>query len=205
MKLEGTADIAAPIEVVWDALQDPAVLARCIEGVERLDRAGDGAFEGAVVARVGPVRARFDGRIRIEDPDPPRFYRLVGEGQGGAAGFARGEADVTLAEAGEAATLVCWTARPQLGGRLAQLGARLVEGAAQAQATRFFAALKAELEAVAPATPEEAPPADARAHARRAAVDAATTEALSAERGLPGWAWIGGLALLVIFLLVWLF
>lgn len=147
MELNGEVLIAAPRARVWSALNDPALLARAIEGCETLEPAGENRFEGVVAAKVGPVRARFGGTVELSNLDPPNGYTLSGEGKGGAAGFARGSADVRLAEAdGGAATLLTWTAKATVGGKLAQLGARLVEGAARAQAEKFFAAFKAEVE-----------------------------------------------------------
>ena len=147
MELNGEVLIAAPRDRVWSALNDPALLARAIEGCETLEPAVENRFEGVVAAKVGPVRARFGGTVELSNLDPPNGYTLSGEGKGGAAGFARGSADVRLEEAdGGASTLLTWTAKATVGGKLAQLGARLVEGAAKAQAEKFFAAFKAEVE-----------------------------------------------------------
>ena len=155
MDLSGEALIAAPRARVWDALNDPALLARSIEGCEKLEPAGENRFEGVVAAKVGPVRARFGGVVELSNLDPPCGYTLSGEGKGGAAGFARGAADIRLEEAeGGAATRLTWEARATVGGKLAQLGARLIEGAARAQAEKFFAAFKAEVER--PADPASA-------------------------------------------------
>lgn len=148
MDLSGETLIAAPRARVWAALNDPAVLARCIEGVESLERVGDNRFEGRVLAKVGPVRATFAGAVELSQLDPPAGYTITGEGKGGAAGFAKGGADIALAEEGDG-TRVRWTARANVGGKLAQLGGRLIEGTARGYADRFFAALKAELEVVA--------------------------------------------------------
>jgi len=152
MELKGETLIAAPRETVWAALNDPAVLARCIDGVETLDRVGDNRFEGKMNAKVGPVRATFTGGVTLENLDPPNGYTLVGEGKGGVAGFAKGAAEVTLTDA-EGGTLLVYHAKSTVGGKLAQLGARLIEGAAKGYAESFFAKLKAEVEGPA----EEAP------------------------------------------------
>jgi carbon monoxide dehydrogenase subunit G len=158
MELSGEALIAAPRAQVWAALNDPALLARSIEGCEKLEPVGENRFEGVVAAKVGPVRAKFGGVVELSNLDPPNGYTLSGEGKGGAAGFARGAADIRLEEAeGGAATRLAWTARATVGGKLAQLGARLIEGAAKAQAERFFAAFKAEVERPAEAVPEDGP------------------------------------------------
>lgn len=172
MELNGEVLIAAPRDRVWSALNDPALLARAIEGCETLEPAGENRFEGVVAAKVGPVRARFGGTVELSNLDPPNGYTLSGEGKGGAAGFARGSADVRLEAAdGGASTLLTWTAKATVGGKLAQLGARLVEGAARAQAEKFFAAFKAEVEE--PAADAEAAHAEA-ADAGTAPVPATT-------------------------------
>lgn len=198
MDLSGTCDIAAPRQIVWDALNDPDVLARCIDGVERLEADGPNWFAGVLNAKVGPVKAKFSGTVELTELEPPRRYVLVGEGKGGVAGFAKGSAEVVLDELPDGGTRLSYVARSQVGGKLAQLGTRLVEGAAKGYAENFFAAFKAAVEQPAGAAPAEpAEPADAEA-IRAAAVAAAAEVATSPTRGLPGWAWIGGLVLLVV-------
>ena len=154
MDLKGETQIAAPREAVWAALNDPDVLARCIDGVESLTRDGENRFQGKLNAKVGPVRATFTGAVTLEDLDPPNGYTLVGEGKGGVAGFAKGSAVVSLSEAtaadGTSATLLTYHAKSTVGGKLAQLGARLIEGTAKAYAESFFAKLKLELEGPPP-------------------------------------------------------
>jgi carbon monoxide dehydrogenase subunit G len=205
MEIRGETVINAARGSVWNALNDPDLLARCIEGVERLDRVGENRFEGVLNAKVGPVKAKFTGGVELTELDPPNRYVLVGEGKGGVAGFAKGSADVTLTDAPGGGTLLSYTARSQVGGKLAQLGTRLVEGAAKGYAESFFAAFKAEVEAppaaAADAAPESAPSA---ADVRAAAVSAAVA-ATSQSRGLPGWVWIGGLVLIVLAVLALLF
>ncbi len=147
MELQGEARIAAPRERVWQALNDPAVLAQCIEGVEALEPDGENRFKGRLDAKVGPVRARFSGTVELTEIDPPSRYVLLGEGKGGVAGFAKGSAEVRLAEAEDGTTILSYTARSQVGGKLAQLGARLVEGAARGYADGFFRNFKALVEA----------------------------------------------------------
>lgn len=155
MELQGETLIAAPRERVWAALNDPDVLRRCIDGVESLDKVGDNRFEGKLNAKVGPVRASFTGGVDLQNLDPPNRYTIVGEGKGGVAGFAKGSADVTLADEtlsdGGTGTRLTYVARSTVGGKLAQLGARLIEGTARSYAETFFARLKTEVEAPAPA------------------------------------------------------
>ena len=137
MDLSSTRLVPAPPSVVWSALNDPAILKECLPGCESFERTGDNAFQVVIAARVGPVAARFNGRMTLTDIDPPRAYTLHFEGQGGAAGFARGEARVALAPDGEA-TSMTYTAKAQVGGKLAQIGSRLVDGAAAKMADDFF-------------------------------------------------------------------
>ncbi|MEA3538184.1 MAG: carbon monoxide dehydrogenase subunit G [Pseudomonadota bacterium] len=145
MELNGETLIAAPRERVWAALNDPEVLAACIDGVERLERAGENRFEGTMNAKVGPVRAKFTGAVELSEIDAPNAYVISGEGKGGVAGFAKGKASVKLEDA-PGGTRLAWQASSTVGGKLAQLGARLIEGTAKAYAESFFAAFKARVE-----------------------------------------------------------
>jgi uncharacterized protein len=158
MELQGETLIAAPRERVWAALNDPEVLRRCIDGVESLEKVGDNRFEGKLNAKVGPVRASFTGGVDLQNLDPPSGYTIVGEGKGGVAGFAKGSAEVNLADEvlpdGSTGTRLAYVARSTVGGKLAQLGARLIEGTARGYAETFFARLKAEVEAPPPAAIE---------------------------------------------------
>jgi carbon monoxide dehydrogenase subunit G len=195
MELNGQVSIAAPRARVWAALNDPEVLARCIDGVESLTRVTgtDGErFEGRMNARVGPVRASFSGHVALTMVDAPNSYVLVGEGKGGVAGFAKGEAAVTLSEPLPGATLLAYQVTSSVGGKLAQLGARLIEGAAKGYADSFFTRLKAEIEV--PEAPEAA-----------AAPVAAPTlpPSLTAATGLSPLVWGGGLVLAVLAFLLW--
>ncbi len=138
MELTNTRIVPAPPSAVWAALNDPAVLKECLPGCESLERAGDNAFQAVMATRVGPVSARFTGRVTMSDIDPPNAYTLHFEGQGGAAGFARGEARITLAPEGERQTSLHYAAKAQVGGKLAQIGSRLVDGAAAKMTDDFF-------------------------------------------------------------------
>ena len=146
MEITGETRIEAPRRRVWNALMDPDVLARCIDGVDTLEREGGNRFSGTMNAKVGPVRAKFSGEVEISEADPPHRYVMNGEGKGGVAGFAKGKATVILEEIGENETLLHYDAESKVGGKLAQLGARLVEGAAKGYAERFFQNFKEEVE-----------------------------------------------------------
>ncbi len=199
MELRGEVRLAAPREKVWAALNDPSVLARSIDGVERLEPVGENRFEGALLARIGPVRATFTGTVELSDLDPPNGYTLSGEGKGGAAGFARGSAEVRLEETEDGGTRLSYVARSQVGGRLAQLGTRLIEGAARGYAEGFFRNFKAIVEAPEARPDEGREPADASA----SDVEAALAEEERAG-GIPPLVWAAVLSIVVILLVVWL-
>lgn len=177
MKLSGETRIAAPRAAVWAALMDPDVLARSIDGVERLERLDGDRFAGTMNAKVGPVRAKFSGEVEITEPRPPEHYVLVGEGKGGVAGFAKGRAAVDLAEIDGGDTLLSYQVDSQVGGKLAQLGARLIEGAAKGYAERFFATFKDIVEGGAGPGPAAATPAAVADPASDAASHPATRPA----------------------------
>ncbi|WP_366555897.1 SRPBCC family protein [Aquibaculum sediminis] len=139
MEMSGEQRIPAPRQVVWDALNDPEVLKASIPGCESLEQneAGD-AFDAKVRAKVGPVSARFAGSVNLTDINPPESYTISGEGKGGAAGFAKGGANVKLTEEGSE-TLLSYDVNAKVGGKLAQLGSRLIDGTARKMADDFFA------------------------------------------------------------------
>jgi carbon monoxide dehydrogenase subunit G len=138
MELTSSRTVPASIEKTWAALNDPDTLKACIPGCESIERVSDTEFKVAMTARVGPVSAKFSGRIVLSDIVAPTSYKLTFEGQGGAAGFARGDAKVALALDGSG-TRIEYNVTAQVGGKLAQIGSRLVDGAAAKVADDFFA------------------------------------------------------------------
>ncbi|MFP3797306.1 MULTISPECIES: CoxG family protein [Paraburkholderia] len=138
MELTETHTLPVPQQRAWEALNDTAILKTCIPGCESIEPDGENAYAVALTAAVGPVKARFKGRMQLADIDAPRSYTIQFEGQGGAAGFGKGDARVTLEAAGDDATTLSYTARAQVGGKLAQIGSRLVDGAARKIAAEFF-------------------------------------------------------------------
>lgn len=138
MEMSGEHRIPAPRDKVWAALNDPEVLKQCIPGCESLDtnEAGDG-FDARVKAKVGPVKATFDGSVRLQNVNAPESYTISGEGKGGAAGFAKGSADVQLKEDG-GETVLTYQVKAQVGGKLAQIGSRLIDSTAKKYANDFF-------------------------------------------------------------------
>jgi carbon monoxide dehydrogenase subunit G len=143
MQLIGERTLPAPRQRAWDALNDPDTLKTCITGCESLTRNADGGFDALVAVKVGPVSARFKGKLKLTDVTPPERYTIHFDGQGGVAGFGKGSADVALSEAGPAQTLLRYDAKAQVGGKLAQIGSRLVDSAAAKVADDFFAAFEA--------------------------------------------------------------
>ncbi len=152
MEMSGEYRIPASRETVWQALNDPDVLRACIPGCQELERTSDTGFAATVKAKVGPVSATFKGEVEIGDIDPPAGYRIQGEGKGGVAGFAKGGANVRLAEDG-GETILTYDADAKVGGKLAQIGSRLIAGTARKMADQFFGAFA---EQVAPSSADAA-------------------------------------------------
>jgi carbon monoxide dehydrogenase subunit G len=217
MEMTGEYRIPASRETVWAALNDPDMLRACIPGCEELEKRSQTEFLARVATRIGPVSARFSGKVTLSELDPPNGYRISGDGEGGAAGFARGGATVRLAEYGPGMTVLTYAADAQVGGKLAQVGSRLVASTAQKLADQFFACLSAKIAAEGTPAPQEAIAPD---EARRplepgrpnlidplgaAPASGTTMEPLpSPTRRFPALVWIPVLIVLVL-LLVWLF
>ncbi len=138
-------EIAAPIETVWTALNDPEVLKQCIGGCEELNKDSDTDFTAKVTMKVGPIKAKFKGKVSLSDIDAPHSYTITGEGQGGVAGFAKGGAAVTLTvEGGD--TVLRYDAKANVGGKLASIGSRLIKGVAKKTADSFFSEFRTIVE-----------------------------------------------------------
>lgn len=137
MEMTGEYRIPASRQKVWDALNDPDVLKECIPGCEEIEKISATEFTAKVKAKVGPVSARFAGEVTLQDLNPPTSYTIAGQGKGGAAGFAKGSAKVTLDEDGDG-TVLRYEADAQVGGKLAQIGSRLIAGTARKIADKFF-------------------------------------------------------------------
>ncbi|MEQ8604168.1 MAG: carbon monoxide dehydrogenase subunit G [Marivibrio sp.] len=187
MDMHGEHRIPAPRQTVWEALNEPDVLKACIPGCESLDKneAGDG-FDAKVKAKVGPVKATFSGSVKLENVNPPESYTIAGEGKGGAAGFAKGSADVQLAEDGDE-TILSYQVKAQVGGKLAQLGARLIDSTAKKYANDFFsnfAEIAAERAGKTPPSQQEES-AQPDKPAPEEIQDAAEAAAPSAAAGAP--------------------
>lgn len=146
MTMNGTVDLPASREVVWRMLNDPAVLKTCIPGCQSLEGSAEEGFQAVAKIKIGPVSATFGGKVNLSDLDPPNGYRISGEGEGGVAGFAKGGAEVKLVEI-PGGTQLSYDVEANIGGKLAQLGARLINGVAKKMADEFFAKFAAAVKA----------------------------------------------------------
>lgn len=145
MEITGRYDLPCSPEAAWAAINDTAVLKACLKGCEALERTSETEFAGKVATKIGPVSARFAGTMRQTEIDAPRSCKMEFEGQGGVAGFAKGNALVTLEPRDGGGTALSYVAQTQIGGKLAQMGARLVEGTAKSMADDFFGKFAAVL------------------------------------------------------------
>jgi carbon monoxide dehydrogenase subunit G len=160
MEMTGERRIPASRQQVWEALNDPEALRASIPGCESVTRTAEDAFEAKVAVKLGPMSAKFGGKVKLENIVPPVSYTISGEGNGGAMGFAKGGADVALEELGPNETLLTYSVKAQVGGKMAQLGARLIDSTAKQMSDQFFNRFAALL---TPAPAEAAPAAAAEA------------------------------------------
>jgi hypothetical protein len=180
MEMTGEQLIPLPQQRVWEALNDPEVLKACIPGCESIERVSDAEYAVAMVAAVGPVKARFSGKLKLTDLNPPHSYSIAFEGSGGAAGFGKGSAHVELVPEGEA-TRLRYTANASVGGKLAQVGSRLIDSVARKMADDFFVRFNATV----------APPAAESTGTAAAEDDLALPPGVKYP-SVPVWVWIVG-------------
>jgi carbon monoxide dehydrogenase subunit G len=204
MDMTGEHTIKAPRQAVWAALNDPAVLKQSIAGCEELDKTSDTEFQAQVTAKVGPVKAKFGGKVTLSDLDPPNGYTISGEGSGGAAGFAKGGAKVKLEDA-PGGTLLKYEVHAQIGGKLAQIGSRLVDGAARKMADEFFTAFAATVETQSggAAPTAEIPTPEPAAEAVMAPAAVPPIDDANGSKGLPPAVWIGALIVIAAAIVWW--
>ncbi|MBM3588868.1 MAG: carbon monoxide dehydrogenase subunit G [Alphaproteobacteria bacterium] len=157
MDMNGERRIPAPRQRVWDALNDPEMLKAAIPGCESVTKTADDAFEAKVAVKIGPMAAKFGGKVKLENIQAPASYTISGEGNGGAMGFAKGGAEVSLEETGPNETLLKFAVKAQVGGKMAQLGARLIDATAKQMSDQFFDRFAAAVAAAEPAAPGVAP------------------------------------------------
>ncbi len=207
MEMTGEVRIAAPRARVWEALNDPETLKACIPGCEELIKLSDTELTAKVKQKIGPVSASFSGKITLGDLNPPESYSITGEGTGGVAGFAKGGATVRLTEEGAQSTLLSYVAKAQVGGKIAQLGGRLIDATAKAQADLFFSKFGA---VVAASVPQEVglgmAAGDAMETSSAVAAGSAATQApvpskAQAQGGVPMWVYAAGA--IVVALVAW--
>ncbi|KQZ79091.1 carbon monoxide dehydrogenase [Mesorhizobium sp. Root157] len=136
--IEGEERISAPVEKVWAALNDPDVLKESIPGCQSLEKKSDTDLAATVVLKIGPIKATFNGEVTLKNLKPPHSYTIQGEGKGGIAGFAKGGADVTLTPDGPDTTILTYAAKADVGGKIAQLGSRLITSTSKKLAGQFF-------------------------------------------------------------------
>lgn len=177
MDLVGEYRLFAGRGAVWEALNDADVLRRCIPGCQSLEKVSDREMTATVVAKIGPVKATFKGAVTLENMVPPESYTIVGEGKGGVAGFAKGSADVSLAEDGDA-TVLSYSVKAQVGGKLAQLGSRLIVSTSRKMADEFFGKFKEIVEGDG-AAPEAAAAGGAAAAAGAASSSGGSSSSLA--------------------------
>ena len=218
MDMTGEFRIPAPRQRVWEGLNDPQILKECIPGCQTIEKMSDTEFTAKVLAQVGPVKANFAGKVTLSDLDPPQSYTIAGEGTGGVAGFAKGSAKVNLAEDGDV-TMLNYAVQAHVGGKLAQIGSRLIDSVARKMAETFFARFVAAVAPEAAATAasvtagtEPAPAAPGPQNAGQGATAIASAEAQPQDLGenhssngssakrdirLPPALWVTGLAAVI--------
>jgi uncharacterized protein len=193
MDFKGKYSIPARPAAVWSALHEPEMLAAAIPGCEGVEKLSATEFKARATVKIGPVKARFEGRVELREREPPAGVAhamvLKGEGQGGAAGFARGESQVLISADGDGSVLE-YDAKAIVGGRLAQVGQRLIDGAAKALADEFFAKFVSLMQAHAAASPASATPT------------LLAGEGKPREEGLAPQVWVAGLIGIIVILLI---
>ncbi|HEX2116782.1 MAG TPA: carbon monoxide dehydrogenase subunit G [Alphaproteobacteria bacterium] len=201
MDMTGEYRIPAARETVWRALNDPEILKQCIPGCETVEKVSDTEFTARVAVAVGPVKAKFNGRVTLTDLQPPESYTISGEGQGGVAGFGKGSANVRLEAEAPIMTVLRYTAQATVGGKLAQIGARLVDATARKLADEFFSRFASVV--AAPAEPGAAAPEPVATPAETVSTETPTAAAAPARPALAPVVWIP-LLIAVIGILLWL-
>ncbi|CAB5705502.1 Uncharacterized conserved protein [Delftia tsuruhatensis] len=219
MEMQASRPLAVSQQQAWEALNDPDTLKACLAGCDRFESQGEGQYAVGMAVKVGPVSAKFSGKLALSDIVAPQSYRIAFEGQGGVAGFGKGEAEVRLSPEPGDTCLLSYSVQAQVGGKIAQLGQRLIDGAAKNMADDFFARFDALMQqrhprAPSPALPDEQghiePTVDAQAWEHDAAAAVATpldaapaTEAEErSRRAIPLWCW--ALAVVVVLGAGWL-
>ena len=203
MEMTGEYKIPAPREKVWDALNDPEILAKCIPGCQELNKESETELSATVKSKVGPVSATFKGKVTLSEIDAPNGYRIAGEGSGGVAGFAKGGAEVKLAD-DDGNTVLTYVADAQVGGKLAQIGSRLIDSTAKKMANEFFGKFADEVGS----SPEDVVDdagitlADQPAEKSEPPSEPASSSGETPDNGISPSIWVGGLIAIVVVVLL---
>jgi carbon monoxide dehydrogenase subunit G len=184
MDMQGSRQLAISQQQAWDALNDPAVLKACIPGCDKVEPTGENQYTIGMALKIGPVSAKFSGKITLSEINPPASYKLSFEGQGGPAGFGKGSAEVKLTP-NEGGCELSYTVHASVGGKIAQLGQRLIDGAAKSMAEDFFRRFDEEMQRQHP---------ESYAGKAEAAAPAGAASA-GAKGGIPAWVWVAGVVL----------
>ncbi len=212
MEMHASRPLAVSQQQAWEALNDPQTLRQCLAGCEKFEDAGDGSYAVTMSVKIGPVSAKFNGRVTLSDVQPPKSYTIAFEGQGGVAGFGKGQAKVDLTAVDECHCDLQYEVQAQVGGKIAQLGQRLIDGAAKSMAEDFFARFEALMQQRHPSQqPEDeggAEELDTRSWEHDAAstsyapLDATPSAPPRESSGIPVWAW--GLGAVIVLGALWL-
>lgn len=197
MIIAGEYRIPANKQAVWDALNNPEVLKDSLPGCEKIEKTSDTEMTATVTIKLGPVKARFAGKVTLSDLNPPNSYTLTGDGQGGAAGFASGAAKVHLAEDGDV-TILTYTAEAKVGGKLAQIGSRLIDSTSKKLAAQFFG----KLADIVGGDEGDEPSEKLAAEQETPATPPAQPNNRERGRGLPTSVWVGGVSIIAIILVL---
>lgn len=190
MDMQGSRQLAVTQQQAWDALNDPAVLKACIPGCDKVEATGENQYAIAMALKIGPVSAKFTGKISLTEMNPPASYKLSFDGQGGVAGFGKGSAEVTLTP-NEGGCELSYTVHASVGGKVAQLGQRLIDGAAKSMAEDFFKRFDEEMQRQHP-----------ESYAAKMVMGEESPPAKDGKAAIPVWVWVAGAAVLA--LAVWL-
>jgi carbon monoxide dehydrogenase subunit G len=197
MDMQGSRELPVTQAQAWAALNDPEVLKQCIPGCDKVEATGENQYAVGVAVKIGPVSAKFNGRITLSEVNPPQSYTLSFDGQGGAAGFGKGTAQVKLVPATEGnGCVLSYTVAAQVGGKIAQMGQRLIDGVARGMAEDFFKRFEAQMQERYPQVVENASAAAAESPAAGTATDDRAPGGLSDKAWstmIPSWTWVAAL------------
>jgi carbon monoxide dehydrogenase subunit G len=215
MDMQGIKALAVTQQQAWDALNNPDILKACIAGCDKLEATGEGQYSVGMAVKIGPVAARFNGKIVLTEVNPPDSYTLNFEGQGGAAGFGKGPAQVQLAPKGTGSEL-SYTVRAQVGGKIAQLGQRLIDGVARNMAEDFFKRFDAEMQRLHPEAYAAAAQAELEAENQTEPLEVSQAPSFggagapapaarpTTSPAIPVWVWVAAAAVLLIIVVWWM-